>query len=171
VKPIRPSSRLTWPALLALLFAWPGVAGAREPTAGEWLADCTPYLAVLEGSDGSDLDIMYCTGLTMGILAGLNTGARIGAISMASALTVLAGLDQGKVLAAFNSLESEDLLGFCLPADRPVSEILLVVAAHLRSNPGHASLPVTAVFFEALQAQYPCAGPEPAPGGDAEPDK
>ena len=165
-----PSSRVKWPALLAVLLAWAVPAGAREPTAGEWLADCTPYLAVLEGSDGSDLDIMYCTGLTMGILAGLNTGARIGAISMASALTVLAGLDQEKVLAAFNSLESEDLLGFCLPADPPVSEILVAVAAHLRANPGHASLPVTAVFFEALRAQYPCTDPEPAPEGETDPD-
>lgn len=170
MNPVCPSSRFKWPALLAVLLAWAGPADAREPTAGEWLADCTPYLAVLEGSDGSDLDIMYCTGLTMGILAGLNTGARIGAISMASALTVLAGLDQEKVLAAFNSLESEDLLGFCLPADRPVSEILVVVAAHLRANPERASLPVTAVFFEALQAQYACADPEPAGEGETGPD-
>lgn len=170
MNPVCHSSRFKWPALLAVLLAWVGPADAREPTAGEWLVDCTPYLAVLEGSDGSDLDIMYCTGLTMGILAGLNTGARIGAISMASALTVLAGLDQEKVLAAFNSLESEDLLGFCLPADRPVSEILVVVAAHLRANPERASLPVTAVFFEALQAQYPCADPEPAGEGETGPD-
>lgn len=170
MNPVCPSSRLKWPALLAVLLAWASPADAREPTAGEWLADCTPYLAVLEGSDGSDLDIMYCTGLTMGILAGLNTGARIGAISMASALTVLAGLDQEKVLAAFNSLESEDLLGFCLPADRLVSEVLVVVAAHLRAKPERASLPVTAVFFEALQAQYACADPEPVGEGENGPD-
>ena len=170
MKPLSPGSCFNWLALLALPLAWAAPADAREPTAGEWLADCTPYLAVLEGSDGSDLDIMYCTGLTMGVLAGLNTGARIGAISMASALTVLAGLDQEKVLAAFNSLESEDLLGFCRPADGPVSEILVVVAEHLRANPDRASLPVTAVFFEALQARYPCADPEPAGEGEPGPD-
>jgi len=169
VIPKHSTSRAGLVALLAALFALPGQGGAHEPTAGEWLADCRPYLAVLEGADGSDLDIMYCTGLTVGILAGLGTGARIGAVSMASALTVLAGLDEDEVLGVFRSLSRDDLLGFCLPADRPVSEILTTVAAHLEAGPERASLPVTAVFFEALQANYPCAADQDAgePGTDA----
>lgn len=150
--------------MFAALFALPGQVGAHEPTAGEWRADCKPYLEVLEGADGSDLDIMYCTGLTVGIVAGLGTGAQIGAVSMASKLTLLAGLDQARVLGVIQSLSREDLLSFCMPADRPISEILMVVTAYLDARPERTSLPVTAVFFEALQAKYPCEAKDDAAG-------
>jgi hypothetical protein len=155
--------------LFAALVALPGQGWTHEPTAGEWLADCKPYLEVLEGADGSDLDIMYCTGLTVGIVAGLGTGAQIGAVSMASTLTVLAGLDQARVLGVIQSLSRADLLSVCMPADRPISEILTVVAAHLDAHPERASLPVTAVFFEALQATYPCAPQDDAAAPGTEP--
>lgn len=156
MNPVHPSARVRLPVLFAALFALPGQGEAHEPTAGEWRADCAPYLEVLEGAEGSDLDIMYCIGLTMGIVAGVSTGAQIGAVSMASTLTVLAGLDQTKVLGVIQGLSREDLLGFCMPADRPISEVVMVVAAHVDAHPEHASLPVTAMFFEALQAKYPC---------------
>ena len=169
MNPVHPSPRARLAVLLAALFALPGPGGAHEPTAGEWRADCKAYLEVLEGADGSDLDIMYCTGLTVGIVAGLRTGAQIGAVSMASTLTVLAGLDQARVLGVIQGLSREDLLNVCMPADRPISEILTVVAAHLQVHPERASLPVTAVFFEALQAQYPCVADDNAGGPGAEP--
>jgi hypothetical protein len=149
-------------ALGLAVCAWaPVTTWAHEPTGGEWLADCGAYLAVLEGAEGSDLDITYCTGLTMGILAGIATGARIGAVSMASALTVLAGLDQDKVLEAFRGLDKEGrLIRYCLPADQPLSEIVTAVAADLQAAPAQQDLPVTAAFFQTLQARYPCATEE-----------
>ena len=135
-------------------------ATATEPTAGEWLADCQAYLAALEGEDASDLEITYCTGQTIGIMAGLGTGARIGAVSMASSLTVLAGLDQDEVLAVFRGMEPSDLLHICMPPDVPTAELIETVAGHLAASPGRNALPVTAAFFEALQPRYPC--PDPA---------
>jgi hypothetical protein len=148
--------------LLGLVAPWQSSpAWAHEPSGGEWLADCGAYLAVLEGAEGSDLDITYCTGLTVGILAGIATGARLGAVSMASALTVLAGLDQDKVLEAFKGLDAEGrLIRYCLPPDRPISEIVTAVAAHLQATPAQKDLPVTAAFFQSLHARYPCGADE-----------
>ncbi len=141
--------------LLLCTLAWlPGQAA--EPLAGEWLADCRAYLAVLEGHDGSDLDITYCTGLTRGILAGLGTGAGIGAVSMASALTVLAGLPESEVRKVIEGMDRSDLLGICAPGDLPTSELVQTVAAYLAERPEALELPVTGAFFEALQARYPC---------------
>lgn len=155
----------TWFAiLLACGLAAPAVA--RGPTAGEWLSDCSPYLAFLEGADGDDLDITYCTGLTLGILSGLDTGAQIGAVSMASALTIMAELEEQEVLGVFRQLGTEGLLRYCLRPDVPISEIVTGVAAHLRATPDQAGLPATAVFFEALQAAYPCAKESPERAGD-----
>jgi hypothetical protein len=116
--------------LVALLLACV-VAAAAEPTAGEWLADCQAYLAAIDGEDASDLDITYCTGQTIGIMAGLGTGARIGAVSMASSLTVLAGLDQDEVLAVFRSMQQSDLLQICAPPEVPTAELIETVAGHL----------------------------------------
>ena len=131
--------------LVALLLACV-VAAAAEPTAGEWLADCQAYLAAIDGEDASDLDITYCTGQTIGIMAGLGTGARIGAVSMASSLTVLAGLDQDEVLAVFRSMQQSDLLQICAPPEVPTAELIETVAGHLAASPDRAALPVTAAF-------------------------
>ena len=105
---------------MIVLLILPGLsprAAGTEPSAGEWLADCQAYLAVLAGQDGSDLDITYCTGLTRGILAGLGTGAGIGAVSMASALTVIAGLPEEEIRKVIAQMDRSDLLGICAPAD------------------------------------------------------
>lgn len=154
---------LRLPLLLSLLAWLAGPAGASEPRAGEWLADCRAYLAVLAGEDGSDLDITYCTGLTRGILAGMGTGAGIGAVSMASALTVLADLPESEVRKVIEGMDRHHLLGICAPADLPVADVVQAVAAHLGDHAGSLELPVTAAFFEALQARYPCFTEE-APG-------
>ena len=149
--------------LACLLAGLPG--HAAEPLAGEWLADCRVYLAVLAGEDGSDLDITYCTGLTRGILAGLGTGAGIGAVSMASALTVLAGLPESEVRKVIESMDRSDLLGICAPGDLPTSDLVQTVAAYLEQRPEALGLPVTGAFFEALQARYPCVYDSPPEEG------
>jgi hypothetical protein len=141
------------------LLPW-SAASAAGPTAGEWLADCSGYLAVLEGGVGDDLEIAHCTGLTLGILAGLETGARLGAVSMGSTLTVLAGLEQDEVLEVFRRLEGAGLLRYCLPEGQRLSEVMRVVAEFVRANPERGSLLAPAAFFEALQAAFPCDEPE-----------
>jgi hypothetical protein len=141
------------------LLPWPAASGAG-PTAGEWLADCSVYLVVLEGGVGDDLEIAYCTGLTLGILSGLETGARLGAVSMGSTLTVLAGLEQDEVLEVFRRLEGTGLLRYCLPEGQRLSEVIRVVAEFVRANPVRGSLLAPAAFFEALQAAFPCGESE-----------
>jgi len=141
------------------LLPW-SVASGAGPTAGEWLADCSGYLAVLEGGVGDDLEIAYCTGLTLGILAGLETGARLGAVSMGSTLTVLARLEQDEVLQVFRRLDGAGILRYCLPEGQRLSEVMRVVAEFVRGSPGRGSLLAPAAFFEALQAAFPCGAPE-----------
>jgi hypothetical protein len=150
--------------LLALLLvpgflAWPA-AEASGPSAADWLADCSGYLAVLEGGTGDDLEIAHCTGLTLGILAGLETGARLGAVSMGSTLTVLADLEQDEVLEVFRRLDGAGLLRYCLPEGQRLSEVLRVVAEFIRADPARGRLLAPAAFFEALQAAFPCGDAE-----------
>jgi hypothetical protein len=157
------------PLLLVGLLLASRVA-AQPPTAGEWLADCSAYLAVLEGREGDDLDIAHCTGLTRGILAGLDTGARLGAVSMGSTLTVLAGLNPDRVLAVLREQDQARLLRYCLPQDLRMADILPVVADFVRAAPAHASRPAPAAVYEALLGAFPCpdtdaAGP-PLPSGE-----
>ncbi len=149
--------------LCALLLA-PAPALSQEPTAAEWFNDCRVYLAVLAGEEGSDLDITYCTGLTRGILAGLGTGAGIGAVSMASALTVMGNLPEAEVRKLIDSMNRMDLLGICMPEGLPLADVVATVATHLEASPAARELPVTAAFFEALQTRYPCVVPDEADG-------
>lgn len=131
---------------------------AAPVTGAEWQADCAAYIGVLTGTgDGDDLEITYCMGQTLGIVGGLETGSRIGALSMASILAVLTGLDRDKVFQIFNEVSTEDLLGYCTPPDHSGSQYIRVVADYLGRNPDKGELPVTMVFFEALQEAYPCA--------------
>jgi hypothetical protein len=135
-------------------------ASAEQPprSAGEWRQDCRALVEALRGGEpGDDLDITYCVGQTEGIVAGLATGSRIGAVGMASRLTLAYGLDRAQVFEMFEKTSAEDLLGICLPADLRTGAQVLVVADFLDANPASAELPVTAVFFEALQARFPCA--------------
>lgn len=170
--PCEHSSVVKTPILVLALLALVNplcTARADEPLASEWQADCRPYLAVLAGQEGSDLDITYCTGLTRGILAGLGTGAGIGAVSMASALTVIAGLPEDEVRKIIDSMDRRDLLGICAPGDLPVADVVQTVSDYLDGNPDSGGLPVTAAFFEALQTRYPCmAAPAPPADGDGQ---
>lgn len=146
-------------ALVVCFSASPG-ADAAATTAGEWQADCRAYIGVLSGTgDGDDLEITYCMGLTLGIVGGLETGSRIGALSMASLLALLLSLDRDSVFRIFNEVSKEDLLGYCLPADQSGSRTISVVSDYLARHPDKAGLPATAVFFDALQEAYPCDQP------------
>lgn len=143
--------------LMASLAAGAPSANAAAITAAQWQADCAAYIGVLTGTgDGDDLEITYCMGQTLGIVGGLETGSRIGALSMASILAVLSGLDQDKVFQIFNEVSTEDLLGYCTPPDHSGSQYIRVVAGYLGRYPEKGELPVTMVFFEALQEAYPC---------------
>jgi len=129
-------------------------------SAGEWRQDCDAFIAALTGGEpGDDLDITYCVGQTEGIVAGLSTGSRIGAVGMASKLTLAYGLDRQQVYELFEQTSSQDLLGICLPDDLRTGAQVLAVAEFLDANPDTHGLPVTAVFFQALQARFPCAEP------------
>ena len=141
-----------WTALL-----WPYASLATPATAGEWYADCEAYIAVLSGTgDADDLELTYCMGQTIGLVSGLETGTRIGAVSMASMLTVLLGLDGDKVLQLLGETSDEELLRYCAPDDLSTSQAITLVADFLGQHPDKTDLPVTAVFFEALQDRYPC---------------
>ncbi len=137
----------------------PAAAERAVRSAGEWRQDCDALITALTGGEpGDDLDITYCVGQTEGIVAGLGTGSRIGAVGMASKLTLAYGLNRERVFEIFEQTSSEDLLGICLPDDQRTGGLVLAVSAFLEDNPESSGLPVTAVFFEALQARFPCTG-------------
>lgn len=163
------SLRLAASAFLVLLqtvVAAPA-AHAEETTAAGWYADCRAYVGILRGtSDGDDLEVTYCMGQTLGIVEGLRTGSRIGALSMASLMSVLLGLNSEEVFNVFKDASTEDLLGYCVPEDQPGSAYILTVADYLDRNPDSLQVSATAAFFEALREAYPCA-PAPPPSAPA----
>ena len=147
-------------ALSVTLAAGAEAADAVSVTAADWQADCAAYIGVLTGTgDGDDLEITYCMGQTLGVVGGLETGSRIGALSMASMLAILLGLDRDKVFQIFNEVTTEELLGYCTPPEHSGSQYIRVVADYLSRHPEKGGLPVTMVFFEALQEAYPCNTP------------
>ncbi|MGB5623919.1 MAG: Rap1a/Tai family immunity protein [Gammaproteobacteria bacterium] len=143
---------------LTLMSAWPPTVRAEIATAADWQTDCAAYIAILSGTGGGDdLDITYCLGQTLGIVAGFETGSRIGALSMASLLTVLLGLDGEKVFELFGQTSEEELLGYCIEDEPSGSRYIMILSDYLGRYPDKRELPVAAVFFEALQDAYPCA--------------
>lgn len=169
------SQRFAVCALLVLLQTVAAAPAARadESTAAGWYADCRAYVGILRGtSDGDDLEVTYCMGQTLGIVEGLRTGSRIGALSMASLMSLLLGLNSEEVFNVFKDATTEDLLGYCVPEDQPGSAYILTVADYLDRNPASLQVSATAAFFEALREAFPCApAPEEAPpateGGEA----
>jgi len=146
-------------ALLLAIFLWPVPGRAEIATAAGWQADCAAYIAILSGTGGGDdLDITYCLGQTLGIVAGFETGSRIGALSMASLMTVLLNLDADSVFELFEKTDTEALLGYCATEEPSGSRYIMIVADYLDRHPDKGDLPVTAVFFDALQEAFPCAG-------------
>jgi len=140
-----------------------------ESTAAGWYSDCRAYIGILRGtSDGDDLEVTYCMGQTLGIVEGLETGSRIGALSMASLMALLLGLNSEEVFNVFKDASSEDLLGYCAPEKQTGSAYILVVADYLDRNPASMEVSSTAAFFEALREAYPCASPESPAEGPAQ---
>ncbi len=148
-------------ALIGFGFVSQAMAERAVRSGGDWLQDCDAFISALKGGEpGDDLDITYCVGQTEGIIAGLATGSRIGAVGMASKLTLAYGLDRGQVFEIFEKTSSEDLLGICISDEERTGALVLVVAEFLEENPDAVALPVTAAFFQSLQARFPCAPPE-----------
>jgi hypothetical protein len=173
IKAARLSSLLA-ACLLVGITLRPEPGRAAETTAAGWYHDCQAYIGLLRGtSDGDDLEITYCMGQTLGIIEGLRTGSRIGALSMASLMAVLLGLDREQVFDVFKDATTEDLLGYCAPPEQPGSSYIEVVADYLDRNPASLEVSATAAFFEALREAYPCAPGDPAAPaeepGNAEP--
>jgi hypothetical protein len=48
------------------------------------------------------------------------------------------------------------LLGVCSPADAPAADYVRAVLRYLEQNPAGLEQPIGEVFFEGLQAAYPC---------------
>jgi hypothetical protein len=154
-------------ACLGAVLSFPAAAPAAIATAADWQADCAAYIAILSGTGGGDdLDITYCLGQTLGIVAGFETGSRIGALSMASLLTVLLGLDGEKVFELFGETTDEELLGYCEEEETSGSRYIMILADYLERFPDKRELPVAAVFFEALQDAFPCKDPEAEAGAE-----
>ena len=147
-------------SLLIFAFADPARADVTPPTGADWQSHCKGYLRALEGDPkADDFDVTYCIGATQGMLNGLRIGSQLGALSLGSTLAVTFALDPREVFAVFESRTPEDLLQICAPADASVADYVLVIDAYLDEHPDKAANPLAEVFFEALQAQWPCAAP------------
>lgn len=155
---------LTLAALLSGV-AGPAAPAAETYTAAQWKASCDAFVASLDGGAvGNDLEVTYCVGQTKGIMAALRTGAQLGALSMASTLSVLYELDPTVVFSVFEGLDASELLAFCVPPDTRTAAIVLTVDRYVTAHPEKVDLPAPAAFFEALQEAFPC---ERVPGDDA----
>ncbi|HYC04549.1 MAG TPA: Rap1a/Tai family immunity protein [Azospirillaceae bacterium] len=147
----------------AYLAALPAAALAQNqpapvgPTAGNWQRNCAVFVDTLSGkSNGSDAEISYCVGQTEGIVGALKTGSQIGALAFGGLLVVEAGMNEQAVFDLFERADPDRLLGVCMPAGTQTAAQIETVYKFLDRQPAKRELPVTAVFFEALQERYPC---------------
>lgn len=140
-----------------LLFAAHAAAADVSPPASEWRSYCQAYLKALDGdTTASDLDVTYCLGVTKGLLTGLRIGSQIGALSFGSRLAIRYELDRDEVFQLFQAQDPGRLLGVCSPPAATTPDYVRAVLGHLEKNPDALKRPVSEVFFEALQASYPC---------------
>ena len=147
------------PIAIIAAIAAPGVAPAQDlsPPASEWRSYCQTYLKALDGdATASDLDITYCLGVTKGLLNGMRVGSQIGALSFASRVAVQYKLDPDEVFQLFQTQDPSRLLGICSPAASAAPDYVRAVLAHLEKNPGNLKRPIAEVFYEGLQASFPC---------------
>ena len=152
------------PLILAALLADPAAAqdaGTAGATAGNWQRNCAVFLDTLAGrGNASDAEISYCIGQTEGIVGALRTGSQIGALAFAGLLTVEAGMNEQAVFDLFKRVDQDRLLGICMPAGTQTAAQIETVYRYIDRQPAKRNLPVTAVFFEALQERFPCPKPE-----------
>ncbi|RPI14221.1 MAG: acyl-CoA carboxylase subunit epsilon [Lysobacterales bacterium] len=137
----------------------PRVAQAAEamPPASEWRSYCRTYLKALDGDRAAaDLDVTYCLGITQGLMSGLQVGSQIGALSFGSKVAVQHKLDPDEIFKLFQTLSPSQLLGICGPAEPTAAQYIRAVDEYLEKNPKHLARPIGEVFFEGLQAAFPC---------------
>ncbi len=154
-------------ALLTAAVALPQSAqAANGNTAQEWYEACAVFMKVMTGSgQGSDAEISYCVGQTEGVVTALRTGAQIGAISFAGILTVEAGMNEKAVFDLFKRTDPNRLLNICMPENIQTSTQIETIYRYYERRKDKAALPVTALFYDALQERFPCPRPAaPAQG-------
>ena len=143
--------------IVALLGTVSARAQDLSPPASEWRSYCQTYLDAIDGSSAaSDLDVTYCLGVTKGLLNGLRVGSQIGALSFGSRIAVKYKLDADEVFKLFQTQDPARLIGICSPASSNAADHVRAVLAHLEKNPDDLARPIAEVFFEGLQAAYPC---------------
>ena len=150
--------------LAGLLATASAAADPKPPTAAEWRRHCDEYLGELGGqAKPDDLAVTYCIALTSGVLAGLKFGSQLGAVGMASRLTVAYGLDSKEVFESFKKTTPETLMQVCPPAGLEMHDYVLLVHGYLKDHNDAGPRPLATVFFEAMQAAYPCGAPPAKP--------
>jgi hypothetical protein len=144
-------------AALTFLTTIAHAADEVSPPASEWRSYCQSYIKAVDGDTTiNDLDVTYCLGVTKGLLNGLRIGAQIGALSFGSQLVLHYKLDKDEVFKHFQSLDPNRLLGVCAPATNTTPDYVRAVLKYLDKSPDFAKRPISEVFYEALQASYPC---------------
>lgn len=152
-----PRSKLLISTMLLLCAAKAVAAADVSPPASEWRSYCQAYIKALDGdTTASDLDVTYCLGVTKGLLTGLRIGSQIGALSFGSRLAIRYELDRDEVFQLFQAQDPGRLLGICSPPVATTPDYVRAVLGHLEKNPDTLKRPISEVFFEALQASYPC---------------
>jgi hypothetical protein len=147
------------PVAACAALAAPCTAWTQElsPPASEWRSYCATYLKALDGdATASDLDVTYCLGVTKGLLNGMRVGSQIGALSFASRVAVQYELDPDEIFQLFQTQDPSRLLGICSPAANAAPDYVRAVLAYLEKNPDNLKRPIAEVFYEGLQASYPC---------------
>jgi hypothetical protein len=135
----------------------PARAQDISPPASEWRSYCKVYLEAVDGGgEASDLEVTYCLGVTKGLLNGLRIGSQIGALSFGSRLAVAYKLDPDEVFKQFQQHDPSRLLGICSPADAAAPDLVRAVLGYLDKNPATLQRPIGEVFYEGLEAAYPC---------------
>jgi len=153
---IRMSAAILAAPLMFVLQA-PGLAAE---TAADWKDDCSAYVKMLrDEGEADDLQITWCVAKSLGISQGLETGSKIGAISMSSALVVSFGLDKTEVFEMFSERNAASLLQICMPMDTAAREKIEAVYDYLEERPERLEQPAALAFFEGLQARWPCSEP------------
>ena len=154
------SLRIPAAILAALLFIAPAAPGVAAETAADWKDDCSAYVKMLrDEGEADDLQITWCVAKSLGISQGLEAGSKIGAISMSSALVVSYQLDQKEVFEMFSERNAASLLQICMPRDTGARAKIEAVYDYLEASPEKLEQPAALVFFEGLQARWPCALP------------
>jgi Rap1a immunity proteins len=130
------------------------------PTAGEWQRNCDAYVRAVQGEEGtSDLDVTWCLGMTSGMLNGLRLGSQLGALNMASRMTVTYGLQSRDVFEVFQQQTPESLLQVCVPKGIKMREYIETVHKYIGKTADVTERPLNEVFFEALQERFVCDSP------------